>query len=287
MIINPYRFAAGATGLLTDYPGAAAAFSLRELSSDWAGQDVIEVRRSSDDTADTFTSAQITDGTLTTFTGAGGGFIRTWYDQSGNGFDVTQTTLADQPQIVGGGILLTVGGLPTIVFDGANHYLSNTTGGTTTNGNIDYNGGVSWYAVVDSNLNAATARLWSDDITGAQGYVIFATGTQYQLNDNDTGLEAITFSGQSNFQELRSFHFDSSTGNYEYAFDGSNTTGNMASWSDVAIDSSNTANVGVGGSGNGNQLFLGSMQELIIYPDDQSGNRTGIEGDINTHYLIY
>jgi hypothetical protein len=41
------------------------------------------------------------------------------------------------------------------------------------------------------------------------------------------------------------------------------------------------------GSGNGNQVGDGKMQELIIYPDDQSANRTGIESNINTHYSIY
>jgi len=283
MILNPYRFTtgAGATGLLADYTGAVAAFSLRQLISTWTGA-VVEVRRDggSPATAD-FTAVEVDDGTLTTWTGANNGFVRTWYDQSGEGFDATQTATIDQPKIVSSGTLVTSNGEPAIDFDGLNHYLSNAA-------SLTYSGGVSWYAVTDFANIGGAARLWGDDITGQQGYNIFyIAGTAgYSLNDNDGGFKIITHTNNATVQELSSFNFDDSTGGYGYARDGSNTTGTVASWTGP-IDSSNTANVGVMGSGNGNQLAIGKLQELIIYPNDQSANRTGIEGDINTHYSIY
>ena len=79
--------------------GAAAAYSLRYVSASYTG-DVIQVRRSSDDTTQDFNPTEITDGTLATFCGAGDGFVTTWYDQSGNSNDATQSTASAQPQIV-------------------------------------------------------------------------------------------------------------------------------------------------------------------------------------------
>ena len=42
--------------LLDIYGGAKAAYSLRELSTSWQDQDVVEVRRASDDTTSGFTA---------------------------------------------------------------------------------------------------------------------------------------------------------------------------------------------------------------------------------------
>ena len=45
------------------------------------------------------------------FTGQGfDGFVKTWYDQSGNSNNATQATAANQPKIVDGGVLLVDGG---------------------------------------------------------------------------------------------------------------------------------------------------------------------------------
>jgi hypothetical protein len=55
---------------------------------------------------------------LLTFVGNGNGFVTTWYDQSGNSRNATQTTLVNQPQIVASGAVLTMNGRPAPRFDG-------------------------------------------------------------------------------------------------------------------------------------------------------------------------
>ena len=91
--------------LLDNYgTGAEAAYSLRELSTAWAGLAVVEVREEGGDTTQTFTAAELTDGTLATFCGISNGFVSEWKDQSGNANDATQVTLADQPRIYNGRI---------------------------------------------------------------------------------------------------------------------------------------------------------------------------------------
>jgi hypothetical protein len=56
---------------------------------------------------------------LLSFVGTGNGFVTTWYDQSGNSRNATQTTLVNQPQIVDSGAVQTENGRPVINFSGA------------------------------------------------------------------------------------------------------------------------------------------------------------------------
>jgi hypothetical protein len=63
-------------GLLDEFTGSAAAYSLRNLTF-LRGGPVVRVRRSSDNAESDFTATQVSDGTLTAFCGAGNGFVRT------------------------------------------------------------------------------------------------------------------------------------------------------------------------------------------------------------------
>jgi hypothetical protein len=56
--------------------------------------------------------------------GAGNGFVTTWYDQSGNGRNATQTTAGLQPRIVSNGVLDIANGKPAIRSDGSNTFFS-------------------------------------------------------------------------------------------------------------------------------------------------------------------
>jgi hypothetical protein len=106
---------------------AAAAYSLRKLRLAYAGS-AIRVRRSSDDTEQDigFISGQLDTDALETFVGAGDGFVKTWYDQSGNERNFTIATTALQPKIVNSGTIYTQNGRPTIKFTTAPTYLTST-----------------------------------------------------------------------------------------------------------------------------------------------------------------
>jgi hypothetical protein len=54
--------------------------------------------------------------------GLGNGFVTTWYDQSGNGLNATQTTAANQPRIVSNGVIETQNGRPALFFDGSTFF---------------------------------------------------------------------------------------------------------------------------------------------------------------------
>lgn len=93
------------SGLLDTQGDAHVGFSLRQLDVNYTGP-CLEVRRDSDDT--TKDIGFLVDGSLNVsqlldFCGTANGFVRTWYDQSGNGYDAVQTLTTRQPRIVDSG----------------------------------------------------------------------------------------------------------------------------------------------------------------------------------------
>ncbi|MFN5831114.1 MAG: arabinofuranosidase catalytic domain-containing protein, partial [Bacteroidota bacterium] len=119
---------------LTAANPSEVAFSLRRLSSSYAGS-AIQVRRSSDNATQNigFTvTGDLDQAALLTFVGSGNGFVSIWYDQSGNGRNVTAVA-ANQPLIVQSGVVLTnTVGRPRVQFNGTSAYLTNGTYVPTT-----------------------------------------------------------------------------------------------------------------------------------------------------------
>ena len=106
------------TPLLDTYSGAAAAYSLRLLDSSYVGS-AIRVRRSSDNTEQDIgfnVFGELDTVSLLAFAGTGDAFVKTWYDQSGNSNDATQTATGSQPQIVSSGAVIVENGKPAVEF---------------------------------------------------------------------------------------------------------------------------------------------------------------------------
>ena len=114
------------SGLLDDYPDAAAAYSLRLLKSDYTGA-LVEIRRDSDNNIKSFYSDLNNELSLSSEDGSGtslsswittdNGFVRTWNDQSGNSIDFIQATTSEQPKIITSGAFTLESGKPVMTFD--------------------------------------------------------------------------------------------------------------------------------------------------------------------------
>ena len=106
------------SGLLLDiYTNAAVAYSVRQLRVSYTGP-AIRVRRSSDNVEQDIyfdVNGNLNTSALTSFCSGTNGFITTWYDQSGNSYNATQTTAGNQPIIVSAGALITVNSKPAIL----------------------------------------------------------------------------------------------------------------------------------------------------------------------------
>ena len=103
-------------------------YSLRYLNRAYNG-DVILAYLDSSGATQGFTPTEIVDGTLTTFaagdTSNGRVRVKTFYDQSGDGNDASQTSRYNMPVIVEGGTINTLNGtdLPALDFDGTNDFM--------------------------------------------------------------------------------------------------------------------------------------------------------------------
>jgi hypothetical protein len=279
-------------GLLDTYSGAAAAYSLRKLRTAYTGS-AIEVRRTNNDVADIgFTSTGELDTTaLLAFTGTGAlnnGFVTKWYDQSGNGYDATQATALNQPQIVSAGSVILENGKPSIDFQTKQLGISNI--------NILNNKATASIMCVLNGTNTAVSNKTAFQMT-------FASSTSSRIAFNYGGsISKRYLSGgrrvtTDSFQSINSDTDITTQGlltnivNYQNTtltiFQNATQVAQSTSFQTSGNSNATNSNLGIGATTSNDANFIGNIQELVIYEVDQSSNRTGIEDNINDFYSIY
>jgi len=281
MILNPYRFAGGAALLLDLYPNAAAAYSLRLLKSDYSGA-LVKIRRDSDDAEKDFypdsnnelsLSSEDGSGTsLGTWIGANDGYVVTWYDQSGNTEDTTQSTSSDQPQIVSSGAVITKSGNPAIDF------------------NSDF---------LEASSAVISANLWDiftvSDIGGSVGNQEFLvsqnelteagrTAFIYKATSNKASFFANGAGAGSSSYDLDEYVLCSGYANNDdyYLQLNGNSTEEVVSNQNYTPSTEVTKIGGIAG-----RYVIGTVQEVIIYTANKDSERSDIRTNINDHYSIY
>jgi hypothetical protein len=273
MLFTPFAFVKSAptfVGLLDIYPGARAAYSVRRLSGTYNGS-AIKVRRSSDNATQDigFTAAGNLDtGSLATFVGANNGFVETWYDQSGNGSDLTQATTNRQPQITSTGTLETVDGLPALKYNN-DDFMDNsgiTTSMTLSLFHVAKASGLTGEKVLSDSTDSATQAIMYTD-----------AGT---LNIARGNNQATSLSFGTTLNRYLSAIFIAS-GNNSNAW--SNTTQIMTN-QNVGSNAYNGLRLGAARGLPPSAFWLGWMQEFILYPNDQSTNRANIVTNITDYY---
>jgi len=108
----------GPLNLTTAIPWAC--YGIRALKSTYYGN-IIRLRRSSDNTEKDFgstISCDLDTASILSWVGSGDAYVRTWYDQSGNGRHMIQATNSSQPQFVKAGALYLSNNRPYIKFNG-------------------------------------------------------------------------------------------------------------------------------------------------------------------------
>ena len=259
----------GALGLLDQYGEAAAAYSLRNLSLYYTGN-VVRVRRISDNTEQDFTATQVTDGTLTTFCGAGNGFVRTWYDQSGNGRNAEQSTTANQPQIVSSGAVLTKGTKPCIAF-ATSKYFNLITASYT---------GFSLFSVFDPRILSSPD---SFNIFIGHGTGTLGTGVRPTLKLYDSGGVFNASAANSTIALNQQCLLTVTTGTSPVFL---HKNSSLLSTVTGAIASKTAYRIGKVGDLSITDDSCG-IAEIVFYFSDQAANRVAIESNINAHYAIY
>ena len=254
--------------VLDVYPTANAAYSLRLLRTAYTGN-AIRVRRSSDNTELNigFIGSDLDTTTLTNFVGAGNGFVTTWYDQSGNVQNLTQTTAAAQPIIITSGVLETQLGRPAVKFSKVRNDTLTTT--------AIINNPFSIIGVVSQDLTSlGGTRIFSS--TSLNSMIVIRRSDSFVIYTSASVVTSLP-SQVSNRVYLMSFLRQTST---SYVYQDNilvpNTATSTANWGTFAM--SNSAST---------ESFTGKISEAIIYSNNQNANISGIHSNINSYYTIY
>lgn len=188
---------------LTSSTPASVAYSLRKLSSSYVGF-AIQVRRSNDNATQDigFTSGGDLDtSALLAFVGSNNGFVTIWYDQSGNGRNLTQTNLSRQPSIINKGVIYRRNSLPTIYHDnvddgmlysGSNYLTVNPLSvnivASSNSNNVSYRRAVqgtnNWLIGPYNNQHSWYASGWNHQINSAWSLISLETFTIIQPVSN-------------------------------------------------------------------------------------------------------
>jgi len=273
--------------LLDEYPNAAAAYSLRRVNSRYTGA-LIRVRRDSTGQAeqDIGSIGEALDTVaLKAFIRNNSGYVTTWYDQSGNGRNATQTTAASQPRIVGSGVVDYINNRPAINFnrnsDGLIYNAPIFSGNSARSIIVLYklnvvpvNTGNSIFGqnLFGSTTNGNWSMLQARTSTGLTGDPYFA-GYNADLGNGLTTANTD--------HKLSSFYYNGTTGyliKNSTQITSGNITLNALSNGVISIGSLSTT------------IWENSdikIQEGIIYNSNQLTFRTQIEQNINSYYAIY
>jgi hypothetical protein len=277
--------------LLDVYTGAAAAYSLRKLRTAYTGA-AIRVRRSSDNTEQDigFVGVDLDTVSLKNFVGANSGFVTTWYDQSTNARNATQTTAANQPRVVNAGAIERIAGKPSLFFDGSNDNLR------ADNVSDDFTGEdkpVTAFVIVNKT-NTNTIGIISgfgrstntNPILGVHR-MNASPSFEFQIRDN---------SGTLILRPASNISYAANT-NYLFTINSTGTAVNIYINSINRTPVINSVNVtsltldrytiGAITLPTTSTYFGGYISENILYASDNSSNRTGIETNINSFYAIY
>jgi hypothetical protein len=281
---RPYAVAAAQNLLLDDYPNAAAAYSLRKLDNNYTGS-AIRVRRSNDNSEQDigFVGNDLDTASLKTFVGANSGFVTTWYDQSGNARNATQSTASRQPRIVNTG---------TIERDNDNNKLGLRFNQASNNGlehvfnfTITSQSVFAVFNMLSTSGNYARVFTQSpsgDDFASDNYIPIIRNLTNNNVGSWIDGIKSGININYSIQYIYASIHSGTQLINYLNSTTSSSAYNHALNRNETRLAIGNVTS-----TTNGTGAFDGHITEIIVYNSNQSSNRTGIETNINSYYGIY
>ena len=195
-------------------------------------------------------------------------------------YDATQTTDTSQPKIVDAGVLVEENGKPAVSFDGVDDVFKTASGTSITDKDsqvlivsstnaANYIGGLFQEKQISTSFNRT--EIWgTTDLSNLRSAVITPTASLdlslFYASAQSQGQCIITL---DNVSDLFSFYRNS------ILIDSGTKTDNFSDNTELFVGQMRTL------------YHNGTIQEVILYPSDQSSNRVGIETNINNYYAMY
>ena len=198
------------------------------------------------------------------------GFVETWYDQSGNGNDAVQSNINYQPKIVSAGTYL-----GEIDFDGVDDFFdaSDPLDGATAHTSIVVANPSTAGRILSLKEDGRSDENWRMliNISNEASYGL-DDGTAYSANSAITLGNSTLLFGSYDSSELK------------ISVNGGAPV--PQSVSGFTLNTTGSLQIGKNANSGGNR-YTGKIKEIILYPSDQSANRSDIEANINGRYSIY
>jgi len=262
-------------GLLDTYPDAAAAYSLRKLRTNYSGS-AIRVRRADNTEQDIgFVNNELDTTSLLSFVGSGDGFVAILYDQSLNAKNQVQTTAIYQPKIVSSGVIELLNSLPSMLGDDSSM-------GSESFKYTGSNGEFSAYGVYNLKTDSGyTTAFGSNDTPRIGQFPTAFNGQIRNVATTDSGDSLLRSDLADNTNIV--FNGNVSTTTNDLYINGvlkdtDTFTGNLANASNSLFSFARRVNT---------SAIQGHISEMIIYPANQTTDRSAIETNINDFYSIY
>ena len=197
------------------------------------------------------------------------GFVETWYDQSGNGEDMTQGTAGKQPSIVkNGGQVKDYNGNNSIDFVSGSTRVLDKSGTTTAKTCI---------VVLDEDSSGSAARA----ILG------FSDSTSFMRLDTSTDLEVKAGGGTANYRAIST----NTTALYFWYTNGTDEDKLFENNVEINDTSSHTPPnlpfTRIGARNSDSDPYNSTITEVIAFAEDLSSDRTVLQDDVNNNYNIF
>lgn len=269
--------------LLTDYPNAEVAYSVRKLRAAYLGE-CLRVRRSSDNTEQDigFVNNELDTAALKIFVGANSAYVTKWYNQANAdaGSDAAQSTSGNQPRIMNSGVIDRVQNnngdwIVSVLFDGSNDYLQ------FSDESAAY--GIDWSSFMVQKRTAG------GELGGFISNDACCIATPYLKTDDNIEILTVGSNAHPYYNRsadatatyclLSGFNISAITSAYK------NGTGySMGGDTDYGF----TGNAIINTIGRLNTSYSHAyISEAVFYKNDKSASRSLIETNINTFFNLY
>jgi hypothetical protein len=266
---------------LDNFAAPKMAFSVRQLLKTYTGPCMRVIRASDNAEQDIgFVNGLLDITELETFCTSTNGFVKIWYDQSGNNINV-ENVAPNQPRIVNNGVtegFTQVSFVPSIRFGSVDGFALSLRNSTVVIGGAN---SLATYFVIGEKYNTRADEIVFDGNTGSPRHLMYQSTPQLWV-DQGTVVLTSTNSLSTTAPYYANVHFQS--GNYQLQM--GTTLGKTTETSSNAAytDNNGLTIAGLRGTESGAFAFDSFISEFIVYEANIFSQIDTIQNTLNQYY---